>query len=367
MLYKYPLSGSVLKSTQFNLAEGGRDMMKPRTPFFIVLVSIVLIVASVGCGRGTGPAVTEGTSSSPQASPESATIRPTSESRATASPTQVAVPATEAASPPSQPCSDEVCVESGYFLLQRPIGTEGRNTIDPTSRYGTYRSGTRDANRGVYFVNSTGTPVLAAADGTVVVAGDDSQMPYGRYRNAYGNLVILKHDLPGFSQPVFTLYAHLSQVLVDVDDTVGAGEEIGLVGMSGDISGSVLYFEVRLGENSYQMARNPELWMDLLPDESGQTQGAIAGRIMDDNGKYINVTNIILERLAGPGLPAIDQIYIRTYSGESLIGQDPFKENFAVGDLPAGEYQISFLMNGMRQKVVEVQPGEVTVVTFVLK
>ena len=350
-------------------------MMKSRTSFFTVLVGFVFIVASAGCGRGTGPAVNEGTSS-PETGPKSATTSPTPESQAMASPAQVAVPATqppypppatEAASSSSGPCSDEICVESGYFLLQRPIGAEGRNTIDPTSRYGTYRSGTRDANRGVYFLNSSGTPVLAAADGTVVVAGDDSQMPYGRYRNAYGNLVILKHDLPGFSDPVFTLYGHLSQVLVDIEDTVGAGEEIGLVGMSGDVSGSVLYFEVRLGENTFQAARNPELWIDLLPDETGQPQGALAGRIMDENSNYINVTNIILERLAGPGLPAIDQIYLRTYAGESLVGQDPIKESFAVGNLPAGEYQISFLMNGMRQKVVEVQPGKVTVVTFVIK
>jgi murein DD-endopeptidase MepM/ murein hydrolase activator NlpD len=351
-------------------------MIKSRKTFFVVLVSAVLIVVSVSCGRGTGPSEIEGTSSSPATSPAASTISPTPESQAIESPTQVTVPPAQSPYPPptaeseslpSAPCSDEVCIQAGYFLLQRPIGSDGRNTIDPTSRFGIYRSGPREANRGVYFLNSTGTPVLAAADGTVIVAGDDSQMPYGRYRNAYGNLVILKHDFPGFSQPVFTLYAHLSQVLVDVDDTVGAGEEIGLVGMSGDISGSVLYFEVRLGENSYQAARNPELWMELLPDESGQPQGAMAGRIMDENGKYINVANIILERLAGPGLPAIDQIYLRTYSGESLIGQDPLEENFAVGSLPAGEYQISFLMNGMQQKVVEVQPGKVTVVTFVLK
>ena len=351
-------------------------MMKTRTTIFVVLVSLVLIVALVSCGRGSGPSEVEATSSLPATSAGASTIPPTPESQAMESPTQVTVPPAQSPYPPptdeseplpSAPCLDEICIQTGYFLLQRPIGSEGRNTIDPTSRFGTYRSSTRDANRGVYFLNSTGTPVLAAADGTVVVAGDDSQMPYGRYRNAYGNLVILKHDLPGFSEPVFTLYAHLSQVLVDVDDSVGAGEEIGLVGMSGDISGSVLYFEVRLGENSYQVARNPELWMELLPDESGQTQGAIAGRIMDDNGKYINVTNIILERLAGPGLPAIDQIYLRTYSGESLIGQDPLEENFAVGSLPAGEYQISFLMDGMRQKVVEVQPDKVTVVTFVIK
>jgi murein DD-endopeptidase MepM/ murein hydrolase activator NlpD len=264
-------------------------------------------------------------------------------------------------------CEAPVCVQPGSFLLARPIGPQGRNTLDPAARFGIYQRATRDANRGVSFLNSSGTPVLAAAGGVVVVAGDDSRNSYGSARGIYGNLVILEHSLGGFAGPVYTLYAHLSEVSVQVNDLVSSGQEIGKVGMSGSVPGSTLHFEVRLGENSYQAARNPELWLQPLADESGQPQGAIAGRIVDDDGRYLEVENIVIERLAGKGQPALDQFYVRTYSGESLVGQEPWQESFALGDLPAGEYQISFLYNGMQQMEVEVQAGQLTLVTFEIR
>jgi murein DD-endopeptidase MepM/ murein hydrolase activator NlpD len=277
-------------------------------------------------------------------------------------------PATTVPPAESEPCAEEVCVNDGYFLLKQPIGSDGRNTIVYTDRFGSYRSASRDALRGVYFLNSSGTPVLASADGEVVVAGDDSQMPYGPRLNMYGNLVVLKHDLSGLSQPLFTLYAHLSEISVEVGETVTTGDEVGLVGMSGDVSGSILLFEVRLGENHPDAARNPELWLEPQSDDTGQLQGALAGRVVDKNGKTLTIPNIVVERLAGPGLPAIDQLYLKTYAENSLMGLDPWKENFAAGDLPAGEYQISFYHEGdLQQRVVEVQPGKLTLVIFELK
>jgi hypothetical protein len=205
---------------------------------------------------------------------------------------------------------------------------------------------------------------VAAAGGKVVVAGDDLKVPYGPYPGMYGNLVILQHELPGFDQPVYTLYAHLSQVSVKAEDTVKAGQQIGLVGMSGSVKGSTLQFEVRVGENNYANARNPELWLEPLLDEQGNAQGALAGRVLDSQGNYVPVKNIVVEHLAGPGLPAIDQFYLKTYLDKRLIGQTPWEENFAAGDLPPGEYQISFWEQGLQQQVVKIKPGQLTVVTF---
>jgi hypothetical protein len=264
----------------------------------------------------------------------------------------------------SKPCEKSICLESGTFLLERPIAPTGRNTIDPSYRYGDYRHSTKLTHRGVDFLNSTGTPVLAAADGEVVVAGDDLNMPYGPRKNFYGNLVILGHDLPGYSEPIYTLYAHLSEVMVEVGDLVSAGDEIGLVGMSGGVPGSTLHFEVRVGENSYQVARNPELWLVLLSDQADQQLGSMAGRVLDEQGNYEPIENIVVEQLAGPGLPAIDQFYLRTYEKKELLGQSPWNESFALSDLPAGEYQITFMLNGVQQQVVEVEPGKLTLVTF---
>jgi murein DD-endopeptidase MepM/ murein hydrolase activator NlpD len=353
--------------------------MNSRRLLFIFLAGAVLFIVTVSCaltGNQSG-----GASTSP---PEATTALqgPTPESQSQAAPdsdSETAPPQAEPSEPQPAPsesasnpapqeqtCAEDTCVLPGHFVLSRPIGPDGRNTVVYADRFGSYRRATKDARHGATFLNSTGTPVLAAADGTVVIAGDDSKTAYGLNRNMYGNLVILQHDLPGVSDPVYTLYAHLSEISVKPKDQVQRGDQIGLVGMTGNVAGSSLLFEVRLGENSYAAARNPELWLEPLSDEdSGEVQGALAGRVLNSEGKYVSIPNILIERLAGPGQPAMDQIYLKTYAGQT--GLSPWAENFASGDMPAGEYQISFLMNGMHQREVTVEPGKLTLVTFELE
>ncbi len=209
--------------------------------------------------------------------------------------------------------------------------------------------------------------MLAAADGVVVAAGDDSGRPQATFRNFYGNLVIIEHDLPQVNQPVYTLYGHLSEVGVAAGDKVQAGDEIGKVGSSGNAAGSTLLFEVRVGDNYYDAARNPELWLVPLPDDNGEPTGALAGRVVDSEGNYLKVDNIVLEQLAGPGQRALETYYLKTYAENRLQGVAPWKENFAMGELPAGEYQITFYYGpDLVQREVEVEPGNLTVVTIEL-
>jgi len=218
----------------------------------------------------------------------------------------------------------------------------------------------------VEFLNPAGTPVLAAAAGVVVVTGDDTQTRYAPYFNFYGNLVMLEHDLPGVAQPVFTLYAHLSQVLVRVGQRVESGQHIGAVGMTGSATGSHLHFEVRLGENSYAAARNPELWLAPRLDETGQAGGAIAGRILAPQGFKLEISSIVLEQLPSPERAPVSQVYLGIYEDKALPGQLPWGESFAAGDLPAGWYRVSFIQYGMQERLVQVLPGQLTVVTFQL-
>jgi murein DD-endopeptidase MepM/ murein hydrolase activator NlpD len=355
----------------------GGNQMRKSPAFILTLLALILIISVTGCQLGTSQQAAAGSQPEVVETPTPLVENPTAIPQIPETQTPTELPPAEppdvedppADDPPparldEELCSDEVCVESGSFLLERPIAPTGRNTIDPSYRYGDYRHSTRTTHRGVDFLNSSGTPVLAAADGQVVVAGDDLNTPYGPRKDFYGNLVILEHNLPEYSSPIFTLYAHLSEVSIDVGDPVSQGQEIGLVGMTGNVPGSTLHFEVRVGENSYLAARNPELWLVLLVDESDQPLGALAGRILDDEGVYQPVENIVVEQLAGSGLPAIDQFYLRTYEKSELMGLTPWKESFALSDLPPGEYQISFMLNGIQQQVVEVLPGQLTVVTF---
>jgi murein DD-endopeptidase MepM/ murein hydrolase activator NlpD len=285
-------------------------------------------------------------------------------SNTTPAPGEPPTPAPKKAPQSPAPCQDPTCVLDGNFVLQRPVGGGGRKTIDVSYRYGVFKQFSKDGHHGVDFLNSTGTPVVAAAAGKVVVAGDDSSQNYGLARNTYGNLVIIQHSLPGISDPVFTLYAQLSQVSVKVNDKVKAGQQIGLVGMSGNVKGSTLHFEVRMGENSYKATRNPELWLQQLDDENGQQTGALAGRIMNGKGEYVALRNIVLERLGDSSKPVLQTIYLRTYAAASMWGQPPFMESFGAGSLPAGKYQVSIYLNGNHQQIVEVKPGKLSFVNL---
>lgn len=265
------------------------------------------------------------------------------------------------------PCAlDTTCIYTNSFLLARPIAPPGRDSIDISYRFGSTQNGQRDPHHGVEFLNSTGTPVLAAADGVVVVAGDDSKAVYGLYPNFYGNLVVLRHQLSGFSQPIFTLYAHLSKVLVQTGQTVQTGDEIGLVGMTGVATGSHLHFEVRLGENSYRASRNPELWLAPHQDENGKLNGGLAGRVLDQYGDNLQIKNIVVDRLTETGQSQQSPIYLESYEEKRLIGLDPWGESFALGDLAPGRYRISFVQSGMQEKEVRIYPGELTLLTIQL-
>ena len=267
----------------------------------------------------------------------------------------------------SVPCSQQVCFEPGTFLLQRPIAPPGRNTIDTSYRFGDDFGGKRDVHHGVEFLNSAGTPVLAAADGTVVVAGDDKKTLYGLFPNDYGNLVVIQHALPGISQPVFTLYAHLSKIDVRQGDTLKAGQKIGEVGASGSATGPHLHFEVRLGENSYAASRNPELWLEPLTDEQGQLEGGIAGSIVGSSSTPLTVPNIVIQPISTAGTAAESTAYIHTYDERKLVGESPWDESFATGGLPPGQYKLSFVRNGYHNMIIQVQPGQLTLVTIKLE
>jgi murein DD-endopeptidase MepM/ murein hydrolase activator NlpD len=297
-------------------------------------------------------------------------------------PTAQEVAPTPSPVPPS-PCPPDRCTVSGALFLARPIAPPGNDSLDVTYRFGSTQGGLRDPHHGVEFLNPFGTPVLAAADGKVVVAGTDLDPTsprgvwpitfYGPYMNFYGNLVVIEHAVPeallsafpDMPQPLYTLYGHLSEIDVQVGQLVTAGEQIGKVGQAGIATGSHLHFEVRLGENTYKASRNPELYLAPNLETNGQPMGAIAGRFLDSYQNYLEMDSIVLQHLPqGPDGPSDYEVTVLTYEEKGLIGQPPWLESFAVGDLPAGWYRLSFPMGGLREELLQVMPGQVTNVTF---
>ena len=77
-----------------------------------------------------------------------------------------------------------------------------------------------------------GTPIAAAAAGTVIYAG---------WLGGYGNLTVIDHG-----GGLATAYGHQSQITVTVGQQVGQGEIIGNVGSTGHSTGPHLHFEVRV-------------------------------------------------------------------------------------------------------------------------
>jgi hypothetical protein len=266
--------------------------------------------------------------------------------------------------PMPTPCGPNLCIFSNVFPFSRPIAPPGTDSVEVSYRFGSTANGTRDPHHGVEFLNPFGTPVVAAADGDVVVAGDDRKVFYGPYSYFYGNLVVLEHHLAGVDQPVFTLYGHLSKILVQGGQHVQRGQQVGLVGMSGVATGSHLHFEVRLGENSYASSRNPELWLQPHQNQNHFSNGALAGRIRDAQGNPLAVQNIVVERIADGTQSPFYRAFVGTYEEKGLLGQPPWDEDFGLGDLPPGQYKVSFVQYGFQQYQVQVLPGQLTLITF---
>ena len=81
-----------------------------------------------------------------------------------------------------------------------------------------------------------GTPILAAADGTVEIAnGTDA------WGGGYGYYVKIRHN-----DSLETLYAHCSSLCVSAGQKVKQGEVIAYVGTTGNSTGNHLHFEVRV-------------------------------------------------------------------------------------------------------------------------
>jgi murein DD-endopeptidase MepM/ murein hydrolase activator NlpD len=89
-------------------------------------------------------------------------------------------------------------------------------------------------NDGLNIAAPQGTPVRAAAQGTVIYAGNGVR--------GFGNLVLIRHE-GGW----VTAYGHNERILVRQGQVVRTGEEIARVGSTGSVATPQLHFQVRRG------------------------------------------------------------------------------------------------------------------------
>ena len=153
----------------------------------------------------------------------------------------------------------------------------GRRTSE-FGKYRTYSDGAKKPHYGTDWAAPVGTPIVAAAGGTVTLA---------KLQVIYGNVVIIDHG-----HGISTSYNHLNSIDVQLGDSVTMGEKIGTVGSTGQSTGPHLHWGMTvsgLSVNAEQwvgesFAPDPdEMWMDMavkgespptgspVPIESGET------------------------------------------------------------------------------------------------
>jgi murein DD-endopeptidase MepM/ murein hydrolase activator NlpD len=186
-------------------------------------VGTTITIPDGEAGASAAPAPTKASTGSKPKSPKASTKVLQGESAACGDITPLA---NNPAEPSHNVGPAGTCAQIGYYIAPLQPGTyvrtqniHGYNAVDLAPRGG-----------------GTGASILAAADGTVIIARQ------GGWNGGYGSYVVINHG--NGSQ---TLYAHMSEVDATVGEQVVQGQVIGKVGETGDATGPHVHFEIRGG------------------------------------------------------------------------------------------------------------------------
>ena len=249
----------------------------------------------------------------------------------------------------------------------RPIAERDQPYVDQTYRYGSTMGGNFQQHQGIEFNNAEGTPVMAVGEGLVVFAAA---------AEAGALTVAIRHDRAltvGDSVfAVFSVYYHNTRLETAAGRRVATGDRIALVGNTGRATNDHLHLEIHavpvaLADSvalvvdpdvrypSY--TTNPELWIAPV-----RHAGIVAGRVRDREGRPVPQARIY--GLVKP-LPAETPYSFAETYGDRARGTPAYGEDFAVGDVPPGDYLLGVEVDGRRVfRSINVQPGLVTWVEF---
>lgn len=328
-----------------------------------IILLLIVILASCSPSSPTAEATME-TGSTPTAVIAGATVTaPAQEAqvRPTVAPFRFVLPTPGAEPvsgwrPPLYPVPWAVSAYD-HFYFARPIAADNVNWPLAEYRYGGVFFAPNIVHTGVDIDAVEGAPILAAGPGTVVSAdwGLFSEVP-GNVSDPYGMAVVLRHDFGYKGQPLYTVYAHMSEIKAVMGQHVETGDVLGLVGDTGVTTGPHLHFEVRVGDNTFFRTYNPELW--TAPP---QGWGILVGRLTDDKDNLLYQFPVDVR-------PMPSEVPLRkviTYA-EGAANSDPYyQENLVLSDLPAGLYKLAFEYEEKRYQFwLDIYPGQVTYFTF---
>ena len=151
--------------------------------------------------------------------------------------------AAAAASKPTLSFTGFICPLKSYSRISSEYGWR-KNPV----------TGVNKLHAGTDFAAPGGTPIYAAASGSVQVAGWSS--------GGYGNYVIIYHGKMSDGNQYSTLYGHMRSVATSAGKYVQQGEIIGYVGSTGNSTGNHLHLEVWKG-GSKANAVNPRGYIPM--------------------------------------------------------------------------------------------------------
>ena len=252
-----------------------------------------------------------------------------------------------------------------HFYFLNPIAA-----FDIEAAYSNYGYGDvffeNVVHTGIDIPGDIGTPILAAGEGKVIYAGQGIYRGGDNvYDDPYGKAIVIQHSFSYQGEPLYTLYAHLDEILVVEEQEVKAGEKIGYMGNTGKTTGPHLHFEVRVGKNEYFSTRNPDLWIS-----PPQGWGILVGQILTFEGRHHEQQVVYVYRNED-ALTSDDpnnHLWIaKSYQHEAINSDPYYMENLTVSNIPAGTYLVSIPVTNIGisyQKTVEIKPGQVTFFKF---
>ncbi|HBC46381.1 MAG TPA: hypothetical protein DCZ43_04985 [candidate division Zixibacteria bacterium] len=238
--------------------------------------------------------------------------------------------------------------------MLRPIAPDEQNDRDQTYLYGSTMGGNFRQHQGNEYNNPEGVPTLAIDDGMIVFT--DTSIGHA----------VLRCDRQQDGSDIFAHYHHQNEIIRNVGDHLRRGEQIGTVGKKGNVTNEHLHFEVAYtangspSESTMTHTRNSELWIAPHPG-----CGTIVGNLVDSQGMPVGGARIY--GLTKPIPTETPFSFAETYK-DKVNPDNVYRENFAIGDVPAGDYIIYSEVDGAKSRIkVHVDAGKVTRVTMQLK
>jgi murein DD-endopeptidase MepM/ murein hydrolase activator NlpD/photosystem II stability/assembly factor-like uncharacterized protein len=228
--------------------------------------------------------------------------------------------------------------------MLRPVAPDEQSGKDQTYLYGSTMGGNFRQHQGNEYNNPEGVPLLAVDSGEIVYT--DSSIGH----------TVLKCDTKVGTTTIYAHYHHQHEIFKNVGDRVTKGDKIGTIGKKGNVTNEHLHFEVAVSprdsaKDSVSTTRNSELWVQPLPG-----CGTIVGNLVDTKGN--NVPSARIYGVIKPIPTETPFSFAETYM-DKVHPSESYGENFVIGDVPAGDYTLSYEFDPWRYEV-HVDAGKVT-------